>query len=81
MTQTQTIDRAITAMSESMKGFTPRFVARCLGLPVLLVSIRMHNMFAAGKLWRYEIKNGEYHYRTTNKKLHKELSTRHWKYD
>jgi hypothetical protein len=56
------LEQAVTANAESLKGFAPRFVARCLGLPIPVVLNMCKRQTALGRLERYEV-NGEYFWR------------------
>lgn len=61
-----TLDDNIMATAESMKGFSPRFVARVLARPIPEVIAMCKRMTAIGVLERYDVA-GEYYYRLTAK--------------
>lgn len=56
------IERAVNANLDSMKGVTPRFIARTLGVGIMEVIKIFKRLRKEGKCERYSIK-GEWYYR------------------
>jgi hypothetical protein len=61
-------ERALDANIESLKGFSPRFVARTLGCSLGDVISMCKRKEALGQLERYEV-NGEIYYRRRRQNL------------
>jgi transposase len=60
------VERAVNANAESMKGFSPRFVAKTLGVSISEVSDMCKRQTALGRLEQYDV-NGEHFYRRKSK--------------